>query len=197
VFLVVAEEGVEQRRRPFRPLEEPPGLQVLPALAVAHRRVGDAAEQVHAFDDRARDEVRASRQGGVVPHVADPQVERVDLLPHVGADLLAHLPRVLTRTDDAAGDRVGVRRLEQRVDQVGRLGGVGPLQAQARVEPFQGAGPGGRGPSQPEVRGDVDESGRVFGPLQVTADPIQRVGDTGQQHGLLEEDPGVLAAAAL
>ena len=68
----------------------------------------------------SRDEVvRPRRQHAFAAHLLQPQIQRVDLLPHVGADLLAHLPRVVARGGDAGHHRAAIARVEhQRVDQL-------------------------------------------------------------------------------
>ena len=80
-----------------------------------HGRVGHALEQVHAVDDRGQELVRARRPVRLrrLPP-PDRQEQAIDLLPHLGADLFADLPRVLARGADAGGDRLAVRQVDVR-----------------------------------------------------------------------------------
>ena len=102
------EVGVEQHRDRAGPLGELAELHEPPALAVAHRRFGRAVEGVGAFADQRH---QAHDRGGVlrVHFGLDDLVEQpVQLLPHLGADLLAHLRGVLARRRDARHDRGAV-----------------------------------------------------------------------------------------
>ena len=74
----------------------------------------DAGEQVGAFDDCAGGIVGARGAAGIVAHVPQAQEQRVELLPHLRADLVANLPRVLPRRDDAGADGIGVGAVEER-----------------------------------------------------------------------------------
>ena len=183
--LEVAIVHVEQRRRRRGALDVAAQLDELPALAVRHRRVGDALEQVHAFHHRRQELVCAGaplRLGRVAPHVEE---QPVDLLPHLGADLLAHLARVLARGVDARGDGVVVGEVQNRAGRHDfRMGTVG----RRRRHPKAGQQPApvprrvDRRPVQRQVQVHVHEPRRVLGALEVPAHPVEAVGDS-RQHG--------------
>jgi hypothetical protein len=93
-------------------LDEAAELDELPPFAVRHRRVGDALKKVDALDHRRQELVGARprlRMRRITPHVEE---QAVDLLPHLRADLLAHLPRVLACATDARGNRILVGEIE-------------------------------------------------------------------------------------
>jgi hypothetical protein len=99
-----AEPRFQQRRRRGRALDETSDLDVVPALVVAQRRIGDAVKQVRAFDHRPHDRARL-----LVPHLfalglAHEQIHAIELLPHLAADLLANVSRVLARGDNRADE---------------------------------------------------------------------------------------------
>jgi hypothetical protein len=98
VFAVV-EMHLEHRGGRSRALDGPSDLNVVPPLGVNHRRVGDSLKHVRGFLD-----VRVERRPARSPAAADVQVQPVQLLPHLGADLFADLPGILTRGSHARFD---------------------------------------------------------------------------------------------
>jgi len=157
-------------------------LQVLPALTVAHRAVGDALEQSHAVDDGARRVMRSRAPRAFIAHLPHAKVERIELLPHRGADLLAYLTRVLARGGHARCDGVAIREIEQctacESRDVLRFRG----QPDASIQAFDRRAGERRRAAKALIDGDIDEPRRVLGTFEIPADPVERVGDARQQH---------------
>src|SRR5215204_1219298 len=162
-------------------LDVAPDLYELPALAVVHRRVGDALEKVRTLLYRAEEFVRGDIPDVVEPRLLDLQKEPVELLPHLGADLLAHLPQVLARGGDAGhdgglvrdverhrlGDAVGVARTRQRRRRVQAVEQTPPTPLDRR-----------RRLVEHQVQTDVYQARRVLGALEITARPVKTVCDS-------------------
>ena len=94
----------DRLRRPFELEAEPDELV---RIAVRHRRVRRALEEVGAVAELLEERVRPARDGATV-RAAHEQEQLVDRLPHLAGDLLAHRAGVLARERDAVGDRIGV-----------------------------------------------------------------------------------------
>ena len=171
--------GAEQRGDGVAALQEAPRLDELPALRVAEGRVGEALEEVDRLLDGAEELVRLPPPDRVDGRAAHGQVEAVDLLPHLGADLLAHLARVLPRGQDAGDHRGGVALVEGQM--AGDFVRVDPVRGRRGLEALQHAHPVlaarlGRS-LQVERQVDVDQPRGVLGALQVAAHPIEVIGD--------------------
>ena len=155
-------------------------------FAVAEGRVGEALEEVDRLLDGAEELVRLPPSRSCrwsLPRTG--QVEAVDLLPHLRADLLAHLARVLARGRDAGDDRrrgCSGRRSDGAstrygVDRPPRAAGAGRL-ASSRPQ-LAGARSGGRSRSSVRLTSTSDARG-VLGALEVAAHPVEAVGDAGE-----------------
>ena len=177
---------IDQRRGRAARSRKRPDLQVLPAFAVAHRRVGDALEEMHAFDHQAEDVVRARRPAPSARACLQPQKQLVQLLPHVGADLLAHLPRVLAGGGHARQHRIGgspASKISASTSAAGLVGAtVGGLELDHRVQRREVPAVGVRLAIEPEIEADVDQPRGVLRAFEIAADPVERVGDARQQH---------------
>ena len=91
---------VDQRGEHAGALDEAAELDEVPAFAVVHRGVGQALEHVrsglYGFEEFVRRDASGFKQGDALHFVE----EAVELLPHLGADLLADLAGVLARGHD-------------------------------------------------------------------------------------------------
>ena len=101
----VARRDDADRRR--GPLEQQPEADELVRVAVRHRRVGSALEEVRAVAKLLEEGAWAARDGAPV-RAADEQEQLVDRLPHLAGDLLPHRAGVLARERDAVDDGVRV-----------------------------------------------------------------------------------------
>ena len=181
--VALAELHLEEGSRGAGALDVTAELHEVPALAVRHGGVGDALEQVHAADGGGQEFVGARRPlalaEAVLPHV---QEEPVDLLPHLGADLFAHLPGVLPRRADRRQDGLAIRQVHDRALEV--AGGGRRRPRWRRRERRQQEPPVPRGVRRRAVERDVqvhvDHARRVLGPLEIPAHPVQAVRDPRQ-----------------
>ena len=167
-----------------------------PAVVAAHRGVDDPVARGGAVAHPA-EELVAGRTGARPRTAADLAVGGVERLPQLRRQRLASAARVLPRRADGARDRARERR--------------GPAPASAVTVAAFGSPPIASGSApiasssarahralvgatvlEQEVVVDVEQARGVLGPLDVAADPVQRLGDAAQ-HGRLA---AVLAAAA-
>jgi hypothetical protein len=96
---------IQQPRRCHRPLDVLTDLNEAPALAMAHGAVGCTAHQMQCLHHRLQKFQQpspATCDRCIAPHI---EIQPIDALPHLGADLFAHLPRVVACGGDAAVDR--------------------------------------------------------------------------------------------
>ncbi len=101
--------GLQQHGRGGGALHVAAHLDELPALAVAHGGVGHALKLVDGLHHLAEELhgpfalLQHRRKAPIVAHLGpgDLQVQAVEPLPHLGGDLLAHVPRIFTGRDDA------------------------------------------------------------------------------------------------
>jgi len=111
-------------------------------------------------------------------------VERVDRLPHLGAEDVADRARALAGARDAVEDRrrvLGVER-ERAQHLVARRRVLGRLAGHDRQQVVPGEQHAGRvvGPRlHVGVEDAVEHARRVLGACELTADPVQLVGDAG------------------
>src|SRR4029079_4774940 len=89
-------------------------LNVLPALSVAHGGISDSLKQAAALLPRTKERVRLPHPGIFRRAADDVQVEPVQLLPHVGAALLAHVAEILSRGSHARHDGRGVGAIKRQ-----------------------------------------------------------------------------------
>ena len=120
-----------------------------------------------------------------------PEVGAVDLLPHFERNLLAHVPGVFARGGDAVDDRVRVLGVEG--EEVDDVLAAGHLVVFVEILVVAGAAQDGfperllflgieLGQIEHELEVDVEDAGDVFGPLGITAHPVEGIGDAGE-HG--------------
>ena len=174
--------ATDHPRRRLRPLEVEPELDELVWLAVGHRRVGAALEAVRAVPQLLEERVRAA-DGGAPIGPPDEEEERIDRLPHLAGDLLAHRARVLAGRGDAARDRVRVPVVpEQPFRDV--LGGerievlvVDVVLAELGDEPMPHLAVVRDVCVEERVVVDVEQPRDVLGTLDVARRPVQRLGD--------------------
>ena len=174
----------DRLRRPFELEAEPDELV---RIAVGHRRIRRALEEVGAVAELLEERVRPARDGAPV-RAAHEQEQLVDRLPHLAGDLLAHRAGVLARERDAVGDRVGVAVVPEHpvahVDR-GRLVVVLPV-ALLVAEQLHDLEP--RLPAildlgvEERVEVDVEEARDVLGALDVARRPVERFGDPAQHR---------------
>ena len=69
----------------------------MPALAVAHGRIGYTLEEINTLFDAVEEFMRLGVPDLLHAGLLDLQEETVELLPHLGTDVLAHLPRIFAR----------------------------------------------------------------------------------------------------
>jgi hypothetical protein len=165
-------------RRAFELEAEPDELV---GIAVRHRGVRRALEEVGAVAELLEERVRPARDGATVG-AAHEQEQLVDRLPHLARDLLAHRAGVLAGERDAVGDRVGVAVVPEHpvadVDR-GRLVVVLPV-ALLVAEQLHDLEP--RLPAildlgiEQRVEVDVEEARDVLGALDVARRPVERLG---------------------
>ena len=157
----------------------------MPGLAVRHRGVGRADQQVAGPLDLREELVVAGRAR---PHrVADQQVEPVELLPHVGRDDLAGRAGVFAGARQAGEDRVGVLLVERQKLQDVLARGLAVAREKRLVV---ARGIDQRRPLvgqllaqvEREIVIDVDEPGHVLGPLDVSRHPEDRVRHSAQHR---------------
>src|SRR5690606_37083736 len=83
---------VEETRGLVRPFQELAELDEVPAVRMRHGRVGDAVEQAGELADALEEVVAVVLEGPHRLRAEAPEVDAVELLPHLGGDLLAHGP---------------------------------------------------------------------------------------------------------
>src|SRR3982074_978156 len=93
----------EQCRRGRSPLDEASGLNEMPAFAVTKRRISGALKEVRTFLDAAKEKMR--RRFPLSAGAFGLEKELIELLPHLGRNLFAHLPGVLASCAHARDDR--------------------------------------------------------------------------------------------
>ena len=98
------EVNVEQACDGRRAFDKSSYLDKLPAFAMIHGGIGDALHQVRALDNDGQQIQRLGLPKTSRFHAPHFVKKAVELFPHLRADLLANLPRVLARRRDAAGD---------------------------------------------------------------------------------------------
>ena len=171
------------------PLREPPQAAEVPGLAVRHRGVGHAGDQL-AGPLHLLEKLAGMRPAAIPPRRRlDLQMGLVDLLPHRGADHVADGAGILAGGAQAAGDRVGIGRVEgQKRDHVGLVGLAVPEPEVGLVA--EGAHQGVPEPRladrslEREIERRLDRPGHVFGPLDLAVHPVDAVGYP-REHGLV------------
>ena len=109
----------------------------------------------------------------------DIEIQAIQLLPHARTALLAHMPKIfaaeaMQETMEEELDRLKTRVLRSRVGSTGPAAS-GARSASKRKSPASRAE--FRRLVQPELQLDVDEPRGVFGAFEVTAHPVEAVGD--------------------
>src|SRR5208337_497083 len=99
-----AEVGADQAGDGFGAFDEASELDVMPAFAMRHGRVGDALKQVCAILHGAEEAVRIGEAGVAGGRALDLQKETIELLPHFGAALLPDLAKILAGGGDAGNN---------------------------------------------------------------------------------------------
>ena len=99
-----SEVRVEQHRHGAGALGELSELNEAPPFAVRHRRLADAVEAERAFPHGGHEPHHRLVVFHVVAEAHRLVIHAVELLPHLGADFLAHLRRVLARGRQARDD---------------------------------------------------------------------------------------------
>ena len=138
---------------------------------------------------------------------ADEMIEIVDLLPHLRGDDLADGTGVLARLVKTGNDGVRIIPIEGQETENILLGGLAVL----LLEPLVVAGNGDhRLPLlmgihfqiEHEVKIDVDKTGNILGPFDITGHPVNMISDTAQHFcfssffpTITGHHPGVLTAA--
>src|SRR5437763_1011487 len=80
----------------------------VPALTMVHRRVGDTLKKMHALFHAGKKQMQFSMPTLLHTRVLDLKKEAIELLPHFGTDLLAHLPGILSCSGNARHNGGGV-----------------------------------------------------------------------------------------
>ena len=88
--------------------EKAPDANEVPALAVAHSRIGNALEEINVLFHAVQESVWLRVPDLFHTGLFHPQEEAVELLPHLRADLLAHLPCIFACGFDAGLNGRGV-----------------------------------------------------------------------------------------
>jgi hypothetical protein len=148
-----------------------------------HRRVGDALKEVDALDHR-REELMGPRGplrfGRLAP--PDGEVQAIDLLPHLRADLFADLAGLLARGADARRNGLAIGEVDVRP--VERIGACRRGPRRWRRQALEQSSPMprriARRPIERQIEIDVDRPRDVLGALEITAGPLQTVGDPRQ-----------------
>src|SRR6266404_9232936 len=173
-------------------------LNIVPAFAVAHRRVGYSLKKVYAIKRSAEKQLRMQDPALARGSAYDLQVEPVELLPHFRAALFADLPQIFARCRNAGDDRRRIGTIEsQRVGE--RCGVYFPARRDRNLQRVEQAQPASRacfgGLIEAQLEINVDEARGVLGPLQIAAHPVQAVGDSGK-HGLARLTGALSSAGA-
>ena len=157
-------------------------LDELVGLAVGHGGVGDALEGLRAVAHLPVELVGAAREVGG-PLVLHREIEPVQVLPHLAADLVAHAARVLAGAGDAGRDGIRVDRVpDEELDTRCSSSACSKCSWNSASSPVQGderlpAALGvlvGRVEEGVEVHGQG--AGHVFGALDVARHPVERLG---------------------
>ncbi len=170
----------EKRRQRVGTLDVTAELDELPAFAVAHGRIGDAVKQICAFEHGQEEVVRLQDplfSGAALDHV---KIQTIELFPHARAALLANMAKVFTRCGNAGNDGRTVGAAEdqgiEKLRRIDRTFHSGSAQRFQQKSPAAGAE--FRRLIEPELQFHVDEPRGVLGSLEITAHPVQAVGDT-------------------
>src|SRR2546421_6474924 len=155
-----------------------------PRLVPAHRRLGEPGQHRRAFPHEAQEQRRAEALGRPAPARQGGPGD-VEAFPHLAGDGLPGAARALPGGDDRTGDGARVVDVEgqplQRVagGEARLAGAVDAEDRQQRTARRVLVGP--RVLQQPgEER--VEDARGVVGPLDVPADPEQRLGDAAQHY---------------
>ncbi len=178
----------EHGRRVPGTLQKASGADVVPALAVRHRRIGHALEEVHALHDGGEGFVGLRRPilGG---SVADFDVQPVQLLPHFRADLLAHLTGVLASRGKTGGEGSTIGEVGRGIVQCeGVSEALERRSGQTVRESSPVALPVGGYAIERQVQIHRHDARRVFGALEIAAHPVKAVGYAREHDGLRNVD---------
>ncbi len=163
----------------------------LPALPVVHRGIGDALETAVSRPFYEVQELERLRiQGFLIPSPLHFMEQPVQLHPHLGADLLPHMARILPRGGNRGHDGITVaRRVRQIANHVWvRRGGFAGVLVRGSMRRQTGD-------NQPpalvgrlrrhiehQIQMRADQARGVLRPLQVAAHPVQTVGDAREHQ---------------
>ena len=105
------------------PFEEPAHAGEVPGLAMRHRAVGGAGDELAGPLDLVDELARVGEIGPGRRGAADGEIALVDLLPHRGADHVAHRAGILPGRLEAAVDGIGIGGIEgEEVEDAGLIG---------------------------------------------------------------------------
>src|SRR5580658_2189513 len=90
------EMRADQARQFVGALDEAPELNVLPAFAVRHGRIGHALKQMRSLAHRPKKYIRMQQPGLALGGASYLKIQTVELLPHLRAALLAHLAQIFS-----------------------------------------------------------------------------------------------------
>ena len=140
---------------------------------------------MRAFLHGAKEYMRIQQPSFARGCAVDLQIQPVQLLPHFRAALFAHLAQIFAGGRHAGKNRGCIGAVEgQDVSQRGRVDLAilrsRNLRGFEQAQPASGAGFGRLVEAKLQV--NVDQTGRMFGALQVAAHPVQAVRDSGK-HG--------------
>src|SRR6266852_1026590 len=129
-----------------------------------------------------------------VPDVLDAralylQEYAIELLPHLRANLLAHLAQIFSGSGKASDDGSSIFRIEGH-----RLGDFESIicasnsfgRMHAEQQPVPAPFGGGWRLVEHQVQADINQTRGVLGPLKITTHPVKTIGDSRKHQSTLE-----------
>ncbi len=104
---------IQQRRGSGGTFDEAPHPHEMPAFAMVHSGIGNPVKELHPFFNAGEKGMRAGIPELVDAGLFEFQIEPIQLLPHLRADLLAYLPGIFARggNGEANGSKIcGIKR---------------------------------------------------------------------------------------